>query len=277
MTTDYPDWQTPQANADKIASTGVPLLTKATSTVTANNTNVPFGGTVQVANKVSITQPGYEISVTAKISASAPTLPILTVELIWHDSVSGTTVGHEKWNVPMGSTFNGSVHTGTGPTKGDQLTVNLTNNDSAQAATVTTIINQNSRVYLRDDWRTEAFNSPPNGVPPLHDQYGNQLGSLVTGSLSGGGSVTRLLALYAGRVTVTFGSTVSKQGTLQITQLDPAQLNGELALLEITQDNYTNVVSLSLPRAACTFTLTDTSGSSGNILQAFFIVDEFLA
>lgn len=276
--TDYPDWQTPQAHATQISVTGVPLLTKSTNIINDVNRNVPFGGgKVTIASNVGVTQIGYEIAITALISSLAPTLPILTVDMTWTDSVSSTVVGHETWNVPIGSSGAGSLHVGTGPTKGNLLTVKLANNDSAQNATVTTVVNQNSRVYGRDDWRTESFNAIPNATLPLHDQQGNTLLDFLSASLGALGSVSRILPLYAGSVSIAYSSAVSKTGTLQLTNLDPAVgAAGIYTLLTIPASNITQLAKVSLPRAVCNLTLADTSNTSGNSLQAMIIVDEYL-
>jgi hypothetical protein len=276
--TDYPDWQTSQDHADKISVTGVPLLTKSVNVVNDINRNVPLGGgNVTIANAVSVTQIGYEIAITALISALAATLPVLTVQMIWTDSVTGTTVGHETWNIPIGSSGAGSVHIGTGPTKANQLTVKLANNDTAQNATVTTVINQNSRVYARDDWRTESFNAIPNAVLPLHDQQGNTLANLLTSALPANGSQTRLLPVYSGRVSIAFSSAISGAGKIQVNNLDPVMsAAGIYLLLAIPASNNTTIVTVSLPRAVCQFILTDTTGLAGNSLQAMFVTDEFL-
>jgi len=280
MTTpDYADYATPQAHATSIFSTGVPLYTKSVNVVNDVARNVPLGGgAVTVANLAAVSQIGYEVAITALIAAGAATIPILTVNMIWRDSVTATIVGHETWNIVMGSAGNGSVHVGTGPTKGNQLTVTLANNDSAAAATVTTVINQNSRIYSRDDWRTEAFNTIPNIATPTHDQQGSNLGTLITGALAANGSSTRILALYAGKVTVSFASTISAKGTLQVSSLDPAfSAGGAVFLLAIPASNISQVITLSLPRAACSFALADTSGLAGNILEATFTMDEYLS
>jgi len=278
MTTDYADYATPQAHADHIFATGVPLYSKSVTVVNDVAHAVPLGGgTVTVANLAPIGQIGYEVAITALIAAGASTIPILTVNMIWRDSVTSTIVGHETWNIVMGSGGNGSLHIGTGPTKGNQLTVQVANNDGAANATVTTVINQNSRVYGRDDWRTESFNTIPNVIVPNRDQQGNTLMQFLSGSLGANGTVTRLASLYAGRVTVVGFSTTSKTATLQITNLDPGiGANGEYILLALPAANTATPVTLSLPRAACTVTLSDTSGGAGNIIQANIVIDEHL-
>jgi hypothetical protein len=276
---DYADYQTPQAHATAIAVTGVPLLTKSTNLINDANHSIPFGGAaVTIANKLAFTQIGYEVAITALISATAPTLPILTVDLIWTDSTSATTVAHETWCLPIGSSGAGSLHIGIGPTKGNQLTVKLANADSAQNATVTTVVNQNSRVYLRDDWRTEQFNAIPNATLPLHDQQGNTLLDFLSAPLGALGSVSRLLPLYAGKVTIAYSSAVSKTGSLQLTNLDPAVSSaGIYTLLDIPASNRTQLVVVSLPRAVCQLTVADTSNTAGNTLQVMIITDEYLA
>ena len=278
MTVDYPDFATPQAHATQIAAPGVPLLTLSTNVINDVGRNVPFGGgNVTVANLQNISQIGYEIAIAALISNLAPTLPILTVNLIWKDSITNTTVGHETWNIAIGSSGAGSLHIGTGPTKGNRLTVLIANNDSAQNATVTTIVNQNSRVYARDDWRTESFNSIPNAIVALHDQQGSTLSNFLSAPLAANGQVTRLLPLFAGRVSVAFSSAISMAGTLQITNLDPVvSAVSTFVVLANPANNLSQLFSLSLPRSACTFTLTDTSGLAGNTLQAMFVADEFV-
>jgi len=273
--TDYLDWQTPQAHADRIFATTVPLASKSNNVVNDQLHNIPFGATVTIANQVPVNQIGYEISVKALISAAASSLPILTVEMKWTDSVTGTIVADEVWNIVAGSTQGGSLHYGTGPSKANLLTINVTNNDTSQAMTVTTVLNQNSRVYVRDDWRTQAFNSVPNASIPQHNQQGNILGaSLITvGAL---GTFTRLLALYSGLVTVTYASATSAAGKFQITPLDPAIANGVFYLDAVAASNLTKAVLLALPRCACTFTMTDTSNGT-NSLEAFFHIAEQLA
>jgi hypothetical protein len=111
---------------------------------------------------------------------------------------------------------------------------------------------------------------------PLHNQQGNSLANFISGALGANGSVTRLLPLYAGRVNITFGSTISKAMTLQLSNQDPAlSAAGIYLLLAAGANNLTAQASLSLPRSACTFTLTDTSGTAGNIVQAMVVIDEY--
>ena len=278
MTTDYADYATPQAHADHIFATGVPLYSKSVTVVNDVAHAVPLGGgTVTVANLAPISQIGYEIAVTSLIAAGASTIPVLTVNMIWRDSVTNTVVGHETWNVVMGSAGNGSLHIGTGPTKGNLLTVTVANNDSAANATVTTVVNQNSRVYNRDDWRTEEFNTIPNVAIPFHDQQGNTLMQFLSGALGANGQVTRLAALYAGRVTISGFSTISAKGTLRINSLDPAVgASAEYISLALPALATAVPVTLSLPRAACTVTLQDASGLAGNIIQANIVIEEYL-
>jgi hypothetical protein len=280
MTTDYADYATPQAHATQISVTGVPLLTKSTNIINDVAHNIPFGGgAVTIANNVPVAQIGYEISVTALIAAGSNTLPIITVELVWTDSTTGTTVEHDTWNLPVASSGVGSVHVGTGPTKGNRLTVKLSNNDGAANMTVTTVVNQNSRVYGRDDWRTETFNSIPLATVASHDQQGNVLCAFTSPALAANAAVTRIFAVYAGRVTCYYRSTTGQTGTLAISCLDPqfSTSNVTLALLPIAANANTNVASLALPRTFTQFTLSDTSGVGGNILAAWFIIDEYLS
>ena len=278
MTVDYADYQTPQAHASSIAATGVPLLTLSTNVVNDVARAVPFGGAKQtVVTNAPVTQIGYEVNITALIAAGAATIPTLTVDLIWNDSVTNTIVGHETWTMVMGTASGGSQHIGTGPTKGNRLTITVSNNDSAANATVTTVINQNSRVYGRDDWRTEGFNTVPNVTVTAHNQQGNTLIQFLSAALGIGASAKRLLGLYAGKVTVVAFSTTSQLATLQVTSLDPNfSASSEYILLALPAANTATPVTLALPRAPCTITVTNTSGGAGNIVQANIVIDEHL-
>jgi hypothetical protein len=269
---DYPDFETPQAHADSIFGTGVPLYSKAVNVVNDQARVIGAGATVTIANAVAVAQIGYEISVVALANAGSAA-PFCQVELIWTDSVTGTTVGDEQWTLWAASSGGGSSSRGTGPTKGDRLTIKVTNGDGANTMTVTTILNANSRVYLTDDWRQTSLNSIPTFTNPLRDQQGNILAGF-NANINAGASQIRTIPLYAGKVTVAARCLGASGGTIQVQQLDP-QVNVPYLLYgNIPVNPLTANFEISLPRAVCDFSITNTSGIA-DTFQALIVVSGY--
>lgn len=275
MTVDYPDYATPQAHANTISLTGVPLLHRALNLI--NDVAHVIGAASSVTlGPVTFGAIGYEISLRLLIPAAATT-EFATIDLAWTDSVTGLLVAHETWTHGAGTVAPGSGVIGTGPSKGDTLKITITNHDPAQAMTVTTVVSQNSRIYARDDWRTELFNVFPNFATPTHNQQGNTLATILTGALGIGAAQTRILPLYAGLVSIATWSTTSQRGDLQLHNMDQATPNNLMYHKDLPGGAaFTVTDSFPLPRAQCSFTLTNTDAGAGNILTAWFVIQELL-
>lgn len=160
VVTDYPDYSPHVAQAEQIAATGVPLLTKSSRLYQQAFPNVG-GGQTASTNLLSVTQVGYEVIVSAGFGSLA-TLPYVEVQLTWTDSTTGFTAATDSFTVPGGQSPALLTVNGRGPTKADELTVTMTNLDPSVTASLSIVVLQNSRVYGDDDWRLQ--NSTANGV-----------------------------------------------------------------------------------------------------------------
>lgn len=158
--TDYPDWSPHVAQAQQIAATGVPLLSKSQRLYQQAFTNLGHGATAST-QALSVTQIGYQVSVTASFPAAA-TLPFCKVQLSWTDSALGQQVDTDTFMMPGATSPAFFIIRGRGPAKADTLTVNVTNLDSAQVVSGSITVSQNSRVY--PDARWGWVNATDNGL-----------------------------------------------------------------------------------------------------------------
>lgn len=263
----------PAQIAAQIALSGVSLLSRPTVVAKVAATGVAASGTVTLINAAPITQTGYEIAVTAQIPAAA-TVPAGDYVLTWTDSVSGQVVSTEKWRLAASSAA-AQQYCGTGPTKGDTLTLAVTNLDPAQILTAAVTLTQNSRTYIRDDWRQLTFSAVPTFTNASYDPARNILVS-TTPAVGAGAGATRIMALYAGKVTFCFiaggiGSfceintiTTSLPGSaVYVTPL--TTVAGQI--VDFTAD---------LPRENCVAVLFN-AGGAPNTLQLFGTISEQLA
>lgn len=146
---DFPDWQAPAANALQIARAGVPLLAKSDQLLNLNGQAIA-GAATYFSPLIPVTQIGYELVISAT-TAGVPVTPFIEVYLFWYDSTSGINVEVEAFFVPVSTTAPGIVVAGTGPTRADQLQVQITNRDGAVPCAVNLTALENSRVYNRTD------------------------------------------------------------------------------------------------------------------------------
>lgn len=147
--TDYPDWQTPQSHADKIAATGVPLL--ALATLLLQQSFNPAAGLTQSSAALAVPQIGYDITVTGSFGV-APSSPFIRVQLEWTDAGTSTRIATDTFIVPAAT--NPGVFTvhGRGPSKGDTVTVHVTNLDVSQTVLATVLLLSTSRIPVTDTW-----------------------------------------------------------------------------------------------------------------------------
>lgn len=269
--TDYPDWQTPQAHADTISNTGVPLLARPASLVNLSGT-VGSGLTATVASNLAIHKIGYEITVTAFAPASNQS--IVTMQLIWIDSVSGQVVITDEWDFYAGSgpIANAHIVRGTGPTKGDTLTVKISQNVSTITASWTVVMAENSRVYLRDDWRTDSFGGAT-GITGTNgfDMQNGVIASMDSLAVAAGGNVIAALPLYAGRIVISC-TTVSGVADMTTILLCNTGAFGSLNDNQVVRgkadaNGNTLIVGAALPRAQCLIQQVNNNAAAKDLLS----------
>lgn len=217
MTADFPDWQAPQAHANAIGVTGVPLT--AFKTIIASNVgglNIPANSTVALPTPTTsygIGQVSYEFLFTLFSAAAAA--PVIGIELVWSDSVTGLLTWDEQYFVFAGRNLAGAHSiSGRGPSKGDRLQVNISNN-SATAATAVFVLQQTSRPYSREFWQTvqqAGFANPVfNGLAYAAGNMSAKTLCSQSQLVAAAGNNVFVLPLYTGLVHLYFRST---DGTL---------------------------------------------------------------
>jgi hypothetical protein len=215
---DYADYQTPQAHATAIASTGVPLLAGDIILGTPLVGQALAAGASITAFSGAVTGIAYIAFVDALNSNGATSAnPFLKVSMIWKDAVGGNTLPPQHWfplqtNVSPASS-NGLV-CGRGPTDGAVLTVLIKNMDLVNAVTVDFELIQSARPITRHDWRNVSNNVSGNytfgglTVPtPVSDASSLLLGCSPGIPINGGAVASRINGLYAGQAQLEVSAT----------------------------------------------------------------------
>ncbi len=178
-----------------IATSGVPLLSKAVSLLNGSGAVLTPGGTKNYAT-LAVSQIGYEIALSVLSGAAA--IPFVQWTVQWIDSTTGLITSEEDYYTAGGSSSACTV-VGTGPAKGDQLKISATNLDSSVNATVGCVVTQNSRVYIRDSWAQSAFPAVNGYVLPTSQIQAGLIFN-VNVTISGGSNAPRLLPFYNGTI-----------------------------------------------------------------------------
>lgn len=200
---DYPDFSPHVAQAEQIANTGVPLLTFGN--VVFNNSFVVAGGSSHSIPQQAMAQPGYEVIVEIT-SNPASTSPFAEVQLQWAINPAAVGTNTDTFVCVGGTTPAGGWFTvGTGPSKGNAVTVEVINLDATHSITVQLTVINNSRVYGRDDWRWNAPTDIGGSIP------GFTLATLTpdesvlgmgNDTIAGSGSIDHIVGMYSGRIKV---------------------------------------------------------------------------
>ena len=263
--------------AKEVSTTGVPLLNKK-NLLDSQSNNALAHGTSYLSPTLTITQPSYDFSLQVSVPAGT-TKPWLQVSLSWSDSAIGVpTIVEETWYLSCGSAGLQSFG-GHGITKGDRLSVQIINLDTAQTMTFTYGISQNSRIVTRDDIRQIAYNTT-NGFSPCPNDITSNVLAMWTPTVTAGTPLAVLMPLYSGkaklvvqpepqppRLVITAPAEVAAGAFGPITNSSlfdtgtiPAStvFNGEIAL----------------PKSPCLLTLTNT-GSGSQAYQVGVIIEEY--
>lgn len=202
MVFDYPDWQTPQAHATRVAATGVPLL-RASNQIKQNlGQSLAGGASSTLLTAGNMTQPGYEIGFRASMPAGTGTVPFIAVELLWTDSVSGIPTARRDIVITCGNGIASRITSFfNGPCRGNTLQVIATNLDPSVTATIDWTINQTSHVYEHDQAGQLAYPAvAPNGFNNPSGINGTGVIVSAAPTLSAGQTAAFLCALYGGDV-----------------------------------------------------------------------------
>lgn len=247
-----------------ISTTGVPLLNRANNLNNTSGTIVNSGGGTASFGPFTISQIGYEIFWSVVNTVTGDLNPFLIIEMTWSDSASGQTVSQEFWTLSAGMLGSGGQkYFGTGPSKGDTLNITVVN-QGTQNMSIAMALNQHSRIYQRDDWRTV---SPAVGVFGFTNPNSNPPGNILAytnTTIGAGSSITRIMPLYAGLVSFSISPSVAN--TFQFTLHSQDNITTVGASSAIYFNNVTGTgganFGVALPRAICTYSLLNNGSAS---------------
>jgi hypothetical protein len=207
-------------------------------------------------------------------AVAASNFPFGRMVLTWSDSISGNTVALDTWVLAGGSGV-AQQYIGTGPTKGDTLTIEFFNDDPVNAMQVAMSVVENSRVFVRDDWRNLSTLTVPSVIKTNYSLGAGILGNPIT-TTNAGLTAARYLGLYAGLVAVTFSGT-------QPYQLQIQHSNGEISTLVPTIVFETQVTAAagglvqataSLPRGFCQLVWTNNGAAVGSFTGTVTVAEQ---
>jgi hypothetical protein len=267
--TDYPDWTVPQAHANAIAATGTPLLSLPNQLI--STTTVINAGAFPVLPAVSITQPSYEISISANASGAGAAGP-LEIDVLWQDAASLATLGEETWWIWPATAVTTHVITGRGPVKGSRLVIGFSNTSAVMQYTVVTTCYARSHLYLRDDWRTSSLNGTVAANPLAgNDLKAGMIGNRSVVGLAAGASDITVLPLYNGRAQL-YADTSSSTSDMLITIQDSADPNAEglgtRRLRYASNSAGLLAAEIALPRYQCQVSLTNNNAAAKNLFYS---------
>lgn len=258
--TDYPDYQTSQDHANKISTTGVPLLHfKNVLGSQTSFTNILTGNVATLLNAAGFAQTSYEISIALQTGAAA--LTASQVILNWIDSTTGFNMGTERYWLYAGQTGFAHKVRGIGPTMADTLTLTI-DNHSGNTVQYQFVALQRSLPLTRPLWVTnDALSSSIAGAAALahSDVSAGWLASESIAGITAGSHQDINLPLYTGTVLVRGQTTATAAGKGEIRIINSADVFGgalELDFIRIlsgqsdsTQPNEMAMKAVPMPRS----------------------------
>lgn len=266
--TDFPDWSPHVATAAQVAATGVPLLTLSQRLYQQATNNVGHGVTA-TSGILAVTQIGYEIIVTSQFAAGTAN-PFVEIQLVWTDSATNFVIATDSYYAPGCTQSGGLLIRGRGPTKANELTVNVTNLDTANTCNITVTALQNSRVYQHDIWRfannvVNAKTVPGFTLAGLPDDE-SVLGVISSGAIPASGGANWLAGIGHGGWVNLAGNTAGPAASSLIVSVfalpNSVYGSGGIALREqltIPSFNYT----FKAPHAPLQISVTNNSTTTG--------------
>lgn len=255
----------PAQSAASLSALGIPLLTKSTNVF--NQLNATLGaGSFVTFGPASIGQIGYHTFIQARENAPGTQHLTIQVDVTWTDSGTGLTVAQDTFYFLPSSSANFHQVIGDGPSKGDTVSVRITNNDSVPV-TYSFALNQNSRVYATDTWRTMGqMPTLPGFTGPGQDTPGLVLCD-VSQSMVAAQVVLRPIALYTGPVGVLLDvrGAISGNATFNILTEDPKTQNLGEVYSVVSAAGVRTYVQVNFPNSQCYVQCTNQGTATGII------------
>lgn len=246
---------------------GIPVLRGTDNLGSGSAQSLTANATATLIASANITKPGFEAIFKLNLPASAGTVPFATINVLWQDSNTGLQVGQKSYVITAG---NGPTNALTfylsGPCRGNQIVLTITNNDPAQIMTLTWAFNQTAHTYIVDRLLQAGYSA----ANPIG--YSNPGGAPTKGllfsanpSIGPNTNITRLCAASNARVLINVDDSGQANGwALEI--LGPVSSAGPVSSPLLYGEGSTSVTMLKLNGAAGTFSQTQFQMPSGPVL-----------
>lgn len=141
---------------------GIPVLRGTDNFGTASGQNIPANVTTTLIAGSNITKPSFEAVFQLNGPSGAGAIPFAVVNILWQDSNTGLQVGQKSYVLPAGNgPLNAITYYISGPCRGNQIVLKISNRDPAQAFTLTWAFNQTSHVYPIDRFLQAVYPANP--------------------------------------------------------------------------------------------------------------------
>jgi hypothetical protein len=141
---------------------GIPVLRGTDNLGVASAQSLTANATTTLIASANLTKPSFEAVVQLNGPAGSGTIPFAVLNILWQDSNTGLQVGQKSYVLPAG---NGPANVITyyisGPCRGNQVVLKVSNRDPAITMTMTWAFNQTSHVYTVDRLLQAAYPSNP--------------------------------------------------------------------------------------------------------------------
>lgn len=274
--TDYPDWTVPQANASAISTTGAPLLRLTSTLGQAQAQNLPANASTTILAKTALNQPSIEAMFTLNLPAGFGTVPFAQFLFNWFDSLTGLNIDSEFYELTSGNGIGGALtYYLTGPARGDQLQVQVLNQDPSVAMTLSWVINAVSHLYEHDRLlQPFIVTTAPIGFT---NPGGNPaLGVLAASkpAIAANATAPRLAAIWNGRAVLSVDNT-GQVNTCLVQVADPGTLysiNSQQSLVSVSAAAGATVnADIALPNGPVNL-LIQNKGASGSITPSVTLI-----
>src|SRR6185312_13102006 len=249
---------------------GVPLIICATPLVQQAGAINLGPGSVTTLGPLTVGQIAYEIYLELQETVAGPIQigePV-SVSLSWVDSTTGLQLGLETYNIIPASPSSAEPHTvhGRGPSRGDQLTITLTNTATVNVAALMNVL-ETSRVYSVALWQT--FQSQGNlKFTGYTDTSFYPPSKVIADSLltvNAGNTAQRILPFYTGQAKILIVAGAAASAVL-IDTLDPLVSNlGQIFQIANLAANSRTYTDIMFGNSQCLVQLINSDTKQGTI------------
>ena len=243
-----------------------------------------FAGTVPAGSRITLgtlvfSQPGWSAWINLEYTGAAAS-PFGNLQFRWQDQASGNSLWTDSWFLAGGNSQS-NIYVGKGQALGNQVVMQLANQDLAQTLIYNITIWQTSQINTRQDIRlsfdSPAYSAPSFTVSDYTNAAANVLGQRNNAALAAGAADgAKLLPVYSGKIRL-FGNTSSNTSDLTLSVNDAGQgglmSNGSIAIISSSGNGQINT-DIYLPRSPCTVQMVNHNAAAQHC-QWYAEIDEY--